>query len=293
MSQVKQTAFNWRGFTSITAALSFLGLACTGTVLFFMPPGRIANWTGWTYAGLTKHQWGGLHIWCGILFLVICVIHIIFNWKILLNYFKDKTRQHLALRWEWILSLILCSLLFIGTIKSAAPFAAVQAWQESIKSSYDRLPAQAPIPHAELLTLNELAVQIEEVDAATLQANLEAQGIVLNSPDETIGTLAERYGKTPAQIYQLASGRTFPAETHGQGQGGGRGQGQGAHGAGGGGQRFGQMTLKDYCLQTGLDVTLVLENLRDAGYTASETMVMRDIASAAGVHPSELRSLLE
>lgn len=289
MSQDHKARFNWRGFTSVTTALFFLGLACTGTVLFFMPPGRIANWTGWTCAGLTKHQWGGLHIWFGILFVVASLGHLFFNWKPLVNYLKDRTRQHFALRWEWALSLGLFCLITVGTLKETGPFARVMAWQETIKASYDRLPAQAPIPHAELLTLDELADKVEGVDAAALEANLKAKGIALNASDETLGQVAERLGKTPSQIYQLAIGEA--AAPHGRGQGQGQGAGRGGHG--GGVQRFGQMTLKDYCEQTGLDLATATEQLEQAGCTVSDTMVMRDIAVSAGVHPSELRGLLE
>lgn len=279
MSQTKQKRFNWRGFTSITTSLSFIGLAFTGVVLFFMPPGRIANWTGWTYAGLSKHQWGGLHVWFSLLFVVICIVHVFFNWKVLLNYFKDKSREHLALRWEWSLSLALCCLLFAGTIRGAKPFASVLAWQESIKASYDRVPGQAPIPHAELLTLQQLADKVEAVDADTLETNLKAKGLELTSPDEIIGSIAERHGKTPSEVYQLALGSASVPQTHGPG--------------GGGVQRFGQMTLKDYCEQTGLDLVTATDKLKQAGCTVSANMVMRDIAVSAGVHPSELRGILE
>ncbi len=288
MSQATQTSFNWRGFTSITTALSFLGLAFTGMVLFFVPPGRIANWTGWTYAGLTKHQWTGLHVWFSILFVAICVVHIFFNWKCLLNYFKDKTHQHFALRWEWVASAGLCILLLVGTIRDFGPFASVLAWQESIKTSYDRLPEQAPIPHAELLTLSELAKKVEGVDAATLEANLKAKGTELNTPNETIGDMAQRTGKTPSEVYQLAIGEVrVPGQGQGQGQGGGRGE------HGGGIQRFGQMTLSEYCKQTGLDLATATDKLKQAGLTVSDTMVMRDIAVSGGLHPSDLRGILE
>ncbi|NQV33098.1 MAG: DUF4405 domain-containing protein, partial [Phycisphaeraceae bacterium] len=54
----------------------------------------------------SKHQWGGLHVWFSLLFVVICIVHVFFNWKVLLNYFKDQSREHLALTWEWSLSLL-------------------------------------------------------------------------------------------------------------------------------------------------------------------------------------------
>lgn len=53
------------------------------------------------------------------------------------------------------------------------------------------------------------------------------------------------------------------------------------------------MTLAEYCEQTGLDLTTATDKLKQAGLTVSDTMVMRDIAGSAGLHPSDLRGLLE
>lgn len=277
MSHTTQARFNWRGFTSVTTALTFIGLAVSGIVLFFMPPGRIANWTGWTFAGLTKQQWGGLHIWFGILFIVIALLHIFFNWKCLVSYFKEKTRKQFALRLEWAASLILCVIVFIATINHAPPFESVLAWQESIKNSYNQMPSLPPVPHAELLTLDELAQQVPGVDTAILKANLEAQGILLNSQEETVGELADRYNKIPSEIFTLAVGNTRSGQNN-----------QGA-----GGQGFGQMTLQDYCKQINMDTAIALDKLDQAGFKASADMTMRDIAMSAGKHPSELKLFLQ
>jgi hypothetical protein len=101
MNQKQKRPFRWRGFVSVTSGLAFIGLSVTGIVLFIVPPGRIANWGGWHLLGLSKYQWIGLHIWYSLLFLILALIHIYYNWKCLIGYFKDKTRRHLALRWEW------------------------------------------------------------------------------------------------------------------------------------------------------------------------------------------------
>ena len=62
--------FNWRSFTSILTAFSFLGLTISGIILFVVPPGRIANWTGWTIFALTKEQWIALHDWFAVIFMI-------------------------------------------------------------------------------------------------------------------------------------------------------------------------------------------------------------------------------
>jgi len=60
-------------------------------------------------------------------------------------------------------------------------------------------------------------------------------------------------------------------------------------GRGGG---FGQMTLSQYCNEMGLDKNTVLKKLQDAGFKASHEMTVREIADTAGVHPSEIRTVL-
>jgi hypothetical protein len=53
------------------------------------------------------------------------------------------------------------------------------------------------------------------------------------------------------------------------------------------------MTLKQYCAQNGLDLSVAMEKLRRAGLSPSEEMTLRAIADAAGIHPSDVRQLLE
>ena len=53
------------------------------------------------------------------------------------------------------------------------------------------------------------------------------------------------------------------------------------------------MTLKEYCIQMGLDVNKAVKKLQDTGFKASSYMTIRVIADTAGVHPSEIRMLLE
>jgi len=79
--------------TSLTALLSFIGLVLTSLTLYIVPHGRIAYWTDWRLWGLDKTQWGNIHINIGILFLLTGFLHIYYNWKILLSYFKTKTKQ--------------------------------------------------------------------------------------------------------------------------------------------------------------------------------------------------------
>jgi hypothetical protein len=296
MSNDTKKQFNWRSFISVLTALSFIGMAFTGVILFVVPPGRIANWTGWTLIGLTKNEWIGLHDWFSIIFVAASVIHLYLNWKPFVSYFKNKATKAFALRGEWAAALVVCAVVFAGSLSDIRPFSSLLAWNESIKHSWESPQQRAPIPHAELMSLAELAKQVPDVDLETMLANLKAAGIKAESGEIVLGELAEAYNMTPVRLYNIALGQSGPGRGYG-GRGGGGGQyaeseDGGGHG-GGPGRGFGKMTLKQYCEQVGLDVNTAVKRLQDAGIKAGPDMTIRGIADSAGAHPSEIRDIIE
>ncbi|MFH1748477.1 MAG: DUF4405 domain-containing protein [Planctomycetota bacterium] len=275
MSDTRSGTFSGRGFTSVAAALCFVALAVTGIVLFITPPGRIAHWTGWRLFGLTKDDWGALHIWFALLFLIASGFHIWLNWRPLLGYFKSRLTRRFALRREWTLALALCGVVAVGTLVELPPFSSLIALSETIKNSWERSSEQAPIPHAELLSLRELAGKAG-ADLETMLTHLKAKGIVVESPESIVRDLADEHGLTPIQLYNIAIGERQP----------------GSGGQSGGGGGMGRKTLKQFCADEGLDLTVALEQLRAAGLEADAEMTLRDIATRGGLHPSDLLDIL-
>ncbi len=261
--------FNWRAFVSVLTAFSFIGMTFTGIILFVVPPGRIANWTGWSLLALTKNQWIALHDWFAVIFVISAVFHLYFNLKPFINYFRSKAAKIFSLRPEWAMALFICVVVCVGAIVNIAPFSTLMSWNESIKNSWESPSQQAPIPHAELLTVAELAQQVSDIDLDTMLANLKSQGVKVNSSDVVVGELAKSVNMTPLQIYQIAVGQSGTE-----------------------GSRFGRMMLKQYCEQMNLDVDEAVKKLKDAGFTAKPGMTVREIADSAGVHPSEIRKVL-
>ena len=312
MDNDKNNIFRWRAFTSVLTALSFIAMIFTGVILFVTPPGRFANWTGWTLIALTKHQWGGLHICFGLIFVIASAFHVYFNWKPLINYFRNKVSRAFAWRADWALALAVIVVVFVGTLGDIAPFSTVLAWNESIKHGWETPSQRAPIPHAESLTLAGVANYIHDVNFADVVANLNAEGIEValdNSDDLDVvfGELAEAHNMTPIQLFEIAVGDSgyagygYPCADapgggggHGGGAGGGAGGGQGGGGRGGGsGSGFGRLTLKQYCDQMGLDTIDSVEMLRKAGFEATPEMTIRAITETAGVHPGAIRAALQ
>jgi hypothetical protein len=173
------------------------------------------------------------------------------------------------------------------------PFSSLLDWNEAIKYSWDRADWRAPIPHAELLTLEQLAEKAGGIDVETMIQNLTDKGIKVESSGSIIGELAKEHNMSPIELYNIAVG----AETHRPGRGQG-GHGSGARGQFGEGkssglQRIGQMTLEQYCTRAGLDLDRAVEKLRKDGLQAAAQMTIREIADSGGLHPSEVRALLE
>ncbi len=60
------------------AFLGFLTLISTGLVMYFVLPARSGRNMVW---GLTRHEWGDIHFWISIIFLLLIVIHTILHWN--------------------------------------------------------------------------------------------------------------------------------------------------------------------------------------------------------------------
>ena len=53
------------------------------------------------------------------------------------------------------------------------------------------------------------------------------------------------------------------------------------------------MTLGELCRSEGIELNWAVKRLREEGFAAQASMTIREIADQAGVHPSELRDVLE
>jgi len=310
MSDASKKPFSFRAFVSVMVTLSFIMLSVTGIVLFIAPPGRITNWSGWTIVGLDKHQWSLVHICFSISFLVMSLLHIYLNWRILIGYFKSRLSRRFALRWDWSLALVLCLVLFFGSWLRFWPFSEVYNFHEDIKNSWETQQIAAPLDHAELLTLSELADRTG-ANLFDIIQNLQARDIHIGSPDIIVEDLAQNYNLSPAQLYNIALGSTgtglrrnreinptgAPETEPGQkdllGSRPGQGTRQGLRGGGGQMRGMGRLTLKQYCQTENFDIEKALKKLAAAGVIVHENMSLREIADQLGVHPSEIQTIIE
>jgi hypothetical protein len=67
--------------------------AITGFILLAAPAGPRAGWQV-IFLGLTKHDWGEIHLWLGVAMIAITLIHIALDWKALRGVIRYLTSAH-------------------------------------------------------------------------------------------------------------------------------------------------------------------------------------------------------
>jgi hypothetical protein len=240
MAQTAVKSFNYRAFVSVLVGLSFFLMTVTGAVLFFAPSCRIARDTSWSVLGYDKDQWIAVHVWTSLAFVLASVFHVYFNWRAMMNYFKSKITKHFAFRAEWIAALVLCAIVYAGTIYEVPPFSSLMVWKETFKH-------EGPGPG---------------------------------------GHGRGRQGQAREHMIESTVDEQPQADIRGEEHTPGAGRDRGGFG-------MGQKTLSQFCDEEGIDLSSAMSRLRNEGFTVQETMTMRQIADSKGVHPRELRDILQ
>jgi hypothetical protein len=226
--------FQVRGFVSLLLMLAFLVLSVSGIVLYVTPRGRVANWTEWTMLGLDKQAWQSIHMSIALLFVIGALLHLWFNWNVFWCYIKKKATVALNLKVEMLAAIVVAGAVVSGAIFQAPPFRNILNLNYQIKDYWDQWAANAavspPMPHAEELTLERLAANMQ-VPFDSVIKNLREDGLVVDNAIQTLGQLGEKNGLTPREVY-AAIQKHFPdgeqlGQGFGQGQGQHKGQGNG------------------------------------------------------------------
>lgn len=88
----------------LLATLLFLGMIATGYLLRFpLPPGSNKTLTLW---GLSRHQWGDIHFWISLGLLTVLVIHLALHWNWIVTVIGKRCRLIKSSQSSLILSAI-------------------------------------------------------------------------------------------------------------------------------------------------------------------------------------------
>ena len=95
---MKRSSLNF--IVDLAALLNLLGLAFTGFIMkYILPPGsgglgrRLHDGAGGEHIkdfwSMTRHEWGDIHFYLALLFVILMAVHIVLHWNWLKSYFKS------------------------------------------------------------------------------------------------------------------------------------------------------------------------------------------------------------
>ena len=274
---------NIRRLTSLIASLAFVLMVLTSIILYVVPQGRVAYWADWRFWGLTKTDWGNIHINMGLLFLIALIVHLYYNWKPLINYLKDKAKKIKVFTPEFSAALVITITFVVGTYLMLPPFSWVMSLNDHFKDSGAEKYGEPPYGHAELSSLKTFAKKLN-LDLTESMQLLNQAGYPVEDSMITLQTIGKRYNISPQQVYEtikpalivseqdLANKIALPESPP---------------------PGTGNLTLADFCIQFELSTKLVIRELKGKGVTASADLTLKQIASQNQTNPIDLYEIIK
>ena len=272
----KKKKFNWRAWTTFFVIISFIVDTVSGIVLYIAPPGRIANWTNWTFWGIEKEEWGAIHTIFGYLLLIIVALHLYYNWKTFIYFLWDKIHKALNLRRELLAATLISLVVFLGSLWNIPPFSTIMNFGETVKNSWEESKIVAPIPHSELMSLQEFSSKLSIPLDETLNA-LKSKGYKVKNAQQSLEEIARESGTSPDKIYEAIKSSNLnpvvPETIKGTG--------------------LGKKTLEMIISEKGLSLDDVLSRLKKKGIDAKPKDKLKDIANKQEKTPMEIMNIIE
>lgn len=278
-----------RRFTSLCITFSFLIMTYTGIMLFIVPQGKYAYWMHWKLWGLSKTQYGNLHVTFMVLFLLGMILHLYLNWKPLVMYLKNKQKEFTLLTKEFIFAFGFTLIFFIGTLAEVVPFSSFLSFNDDVKQSWVTDENTPPYGHAELSSLKSLTKKtFIDLDKAiqTLKEN-DFKGV---EPTVQLEKLAILNNTTPSAIYALidieenevgyedekekSTAKTTKVIQPQPGSG------------------LGQMSLAEISKRFNVDLDKAIDHLRAKNIQADENSRLKPLAEKLNTNPMDLFDII-
>ena len=269
-----------RRLTSLKATLDFVLMLVTSIILFIAPQGRVAYWADWRLWGLTKTDWGNIHINLGLLFLIALSVHIYYNWKPLISYLRNKAKQIKLFTPEFKLACVITIVFIFGSYFLVPPFGWVMSLNEHFKDAGAEKYGEPPYGHAELSTLNAFAKKMDIDPVASLQ-RLQRAGLQVTDGKQTLQALAAINKTTPKALYAVMAAIEEQADSGNKGLPDSPPPGTG------------RLTLAEFCSTYGLDPQELLAALKIKNISAEASESLRNIAERHGMGPVDLYEVVK
>jgi hypothetical protein len=245
-------------------------------ILYIVPPGRVAYWCDWHLWGLSKTEWGNIHVNVGWLFVVTSILHIYLNWKPIVSYMKKSAHIRIFTR-EFNIALMITLVVAFGTQFNIPPVSLSTDLGEHFKVQGAEKYGEPPYGHAELSSLGVLCKRMN-IDLEQGLQFLKDEGIAFDDEKQKVLDVAEANNMIPQRVYEIMQGkmadgfvpqkRVLSMETRPTG--------------------MGQIVLESLCEDYSIDVSAVISHLASCGIKATASQRIKEIAEANDKHPMEV-----
>ena len=267
-----------RKITSLTAMLSFMVMILTSVVLYIVPQGRVAYWASWHLWGLTKTDWGNIHIVVGFLFLCSLGLHLYYNWKPLISYLKNKLKQIRVFTVDFNVALAITLLFTVGTYLAVPPFSYILALNTFFKDRGAEQYGEPPYGHAELSSLETFAKKMN-LDLGMSMELLNKAGYSVKDSDVTLEAIGKAYGIPPQAVYETIKPASIEEEAI---------SGPSAVLPDSPPPGTGNLTLADLCAQYNLNMKQVVRELKEQNIMAAGALTLKQIAADNDTSPVDV-----
>ena len=267
-----------RKMVTFSMLFSFIILIMTSIILYICPEGRVAYWANWTILGLSKTQWGDLHITGGVLFLITGLWHLLLNGKVILFHIKKSILKHSASPVPILIALVVNILFFAGTLYAIQPLKQILVWKDDIKKIQVEKYGNPPYGHAEQSTL-ETFCGFLRLDTDMVIKNLQQQLTGNIGRETTILEIAQNNKMTPQALYQLIQTSSSDGKTPSLPSTPPEGTGS--------------MTLSSFCEKNMISCETVLKNIKEQGLSVqSKEQTFKEIATQNNIVPAKVYEII-
>lgn len=275
----------WRTIISLFTAWMFLIAGITGLVLYIVPQGRIAYWVDWRLLGLSKTDWGDVHIVATFLFLIAGAWHLYYNWRPFIGHLRRHAAHGSKIRKELLLVTTLALLVVAGALWRIPPLAFLIELNDAIKDSWiENGDSEPPFGHAELLTLDRFCQKTRIAPDLAL-AKLRREALSVETVDETLQMIAKNNKMSPKDIYEKIKvlqtkrpvarqqkGKLTPDDVFERYEGTG----------------VGRRTVAEACAMAGEEIERCMSRIEHLDWSAVEDDSLKAIAAREGLRPIQI-----
>lgn len=265
----EKKSFSGRSFVTQFVVFTFVIITVSGIILYFAPPGRVANWSYWTFLFLSKGQWQSLHTLFSFIFVVMGAIHLYNNWKTFMHYLRRKVQEGIKIKKEFSYVFVIVIAVSALTIMEIPPFSSVYALGEEFSEGWSSEESEPPVPHAELLTPSEFAAVIN-ISTKQLLGRLEKANITVSDTTMTIAEIAAENNKIPQEIYAIAMGTSEESSGYG----------------------YGIKTVEQICDDAGVPVEDAVALLKEKGLEVEGSSKIKDLALELELTPFDIVEMI-